>query len=125
MRTNESRENYLETILILTRRHENVRSIDIANELGYSKPSISRAMKILRKHGYIIIDENGYISLTEIGLNKAKQILEKHLTIKKFLMQLGVDEKTAEIDACRIEHIISPITFERIKIKVENESSNK
>ncbi|HHU55181.1 MAG TPA: metal-dependent transcriptional regulator [Acholeplasmataceae bacterium] len=121
-RTTESREDYLETIFILGKRHKNVRSIDIARELGYSKPSISRAMGILKKSGFINIDKNGYITLTELGLKRAQEIFERHSTITNFLIHLGVDEEIAEIDACRIEHIISEETFEKIKAKVENEN---
>jgi|SRR5690554_1250637 len=114
-KTYESREDYLETIFILKQKHQNVRSIDIVNELGYSKPSISRAMGILRKAKYITIDNNGYIDFTDQGLKKAKAIYEKHMIVKKFLLSLGVSEDTAETDACRIEHIISDETFSQIK----------
>jgi len=118
-KTNESREDYLETILILTQKHQYVRSIDIANELGYSKPSISRAMGILKSQGLIKINHQGYITLTELGQVKAEEIFERHLIIKKFLLSLGIDEETSELDACRIEHIISNETFSKIKAQVE------
>lgn len=112
----ESGEMYLETILILKERITNVRSIDIANELGFSKPSVSRAVGILKANNYIIVDEMGYITLTENGLNVANKMFERHNIISKALMMLGVNEKTAIQDACRIEHIISEESFEKIKL---------
>ncbi|MBC8586487.1 metal-dependent transcriptional regulator [Youxingia wuxianensis] len=116
----ESGENYLETILMLQNKNGFVRSIDIANELEYTKPSISRAMGILRKNGYITMDDGGQILLTELGRKKAEEIYERHLLITKFLMEtLGIERQLADKDACRIEHVISQETFERIKAKVE------
>lgn len=107
-----SGENYLETILILSQKNGIVRSIDIANELEFTKPSISRAMKILRQEGYINMDEDGLITLTSKGEKKANEIYERHKVIREFLIKfLGVDEETAEQDACRIEHVISKETF--------------
>ena len=111
----ESGEMYLETILILTKRGGPVRSLDVANEMGYSKPSISRAMGILKNDGYIEIDESGYITLTTEGKKIAKTIYERHIVISELLISLGVDKKTAEEDACRIEHVISPKTFRALK----------
>jgi len=111
----ESGEMYLETILILTKRGGPVRSLDVANEMGYSKPSISRAMGILKNDGYIEIDESGYITLTTEGKKIAKTIYERHVVISELLISLGVDKKTAEEDACRIEHVISPKTFRALK----------
>lgn len=112
----ESGENYLETIYLLKKKNGLVRSIDIANELGYTKPSISRAMGILKKSGYITVEQNGNINLTELGLSKANEIYERHRLISKFLViTLGVDEKTASDDACRIEHVISQECFDKIK----------
>lgn len=111
----ESGEMYLETILVLTKRGGPVRSLDVANEMGYSKPSISRAMGILKNDGYIEIDESGYITLTAEGKKIAKTIYERHVVISELLISLGVDKKTAEEDACRIEHVISPKTFRALK----------
>ena len=111
----ESGEMYLETILVLTKRGGPVRSLDVANEMGYSKPSISRAMGILKNDGYIEIDESGYITLTTEGKKIAKTIYERHVVISELLISLGVDKKTAEEDACRIEHVISPKTFRALK----------
>ncbi len=114
----ESGENYLETILILETRNKEVRSIDIARELGFAKPSISRAVGILKENGYIDIDAKGYISLTESGRVLANKIYERHKTLTRYFIKIGVDRETAEKDACRIEHIISDITFEKIKLQL-------
>ena len=115
MKIHESAENYLETILILSRRQPHVRSIDIAVELNFSKPSVSVAMKNLRKNGYILVDKDGYIALTEAGLKIAETIYERHTLISDWLITLGVDPKTAVEDACRIEHVISAESFAAIK----------
>ncbi len=115
MKIQESAENYLETILVLSQRKEFVRSIDIANELSFSKPSISVFMKNLKANGYIKMDSNGHITLTESGLKIAKRVYEKHMFIKEFLLSLGVDEIIASEDACRIEHVISDDTFDALK----------
>lgn len=116
MKIQESGENYLETILRLRNRQGNVRSIDLAVELNYSKPSISRAVGLLKKAGYLTVDESGYIELTAAGLEKANSVYEKHKIIKSFLVKvLGVNEETAENDACRIEHIVSDESFGAIK----------
>jgi len=115
MQIHESAENYLETILILKYRTGNVRSIDIANELGYSKPSISRAVKLLRENNYIVVDSDGYISLTEAGAAIAEKMYDRHTVLSQYLMGLGVDKDTALEDACRIEHVISQESFERIR----------
>ena len=115
----ESGENYLETILILSRQISPVRSIDVANELGYKKPSISRAMSILRRNGYLEMDRHGALTLTGAGLEKAQAIYERHQLIARFLSDaLGVDQAVAERDACRIEHVISQETFDRIRDRV-------
>jgi DtxR family Mn-dependent transcriptional regulator len=120
MKIHESGENYLETILILKKKNGSVRSIDIANELEYSKASISRAMGILRKAGYITMEVGGEINLTEKGNARAHQIYERHKTLTAYLVEaLGVDEPTATEDACRIEHIISQKSFDKIKDWVE------
>lgn len=115
MKIQESAENYLETILILKNKNGAVRSIDIANELGFSKPSVSVAMKNLRENGYIEVDSSGYITLLDYGRQIAEKIYERHTTLSKWLVSLGVDAKTAAEDACRIEHIISSESFEAIK----------
>lgn len=111
----ESAENYLETILMLKKRKGYVRSIDVANELNFSKPSVSVAMKHFREDGYITIDADGGISLTDKGLKIAQQIFERHQIIARALIALGVDEKTAYEDSCKIEHDISNESFEKIK----------
>lgn len=117
----ESGENYLETILVLQKRNGSVRSIDIATELDFSKPSVSRAMGILKKSGYIIMEPDGQIVLTESGLKESSAVLDRHNTLTRFLAEkLHVDPEIAEKDACRIEHIISPETFAGIK-KIVNE----
>lgn len=115
MKIQESAENYLETILILKNKNGAVRSIDIANELGFSKPSVSVAMKNLRENGYIEVDSSGYITLLDSGRQIGEKIYERHTTLSKWLVSLGVDAKTAAEDACRIEHIISSESFEAIK----------
>lgn len=113
----ESRENYLETIYMLSKDNPNLRSIDIVNELGFSKPSVSIAMKNLKEHGYINIDD-GKISLTDKGLEVAIHVYEKHKILTKLFVSFGVDRKIAEEDACKIEHIISEETFLKIKEKL-------
>lgn len=115
----ESAENYLETILMLKKEKGYVRSIDIANELGVTKPSVSVAMKAFREEGYITVDETGGISLTEKGTEIANKVYEKHEIIAKALMAIGVNEKTAYEDSCKIEHDISNETFEKLKIFLE------
>lgn len=116
----ESGENYLETILLLKNRNGRVRSIDIATELDYSKPSISRAVGILKESGYITVDQGGFIELTDLGQAKASSIYERHRIIRHFLAETtGVDPKTADDDACRIEHVISEAGFAKIKEYVE------
>lgn len=116
MRIQESGENYLETILLLKKRLGTVRSIDIANELGFSKPSISRAVGILKENGYITVERGGNIELTDKGLETASSVFERHQTLTRFLSEkLGVSPENAEEDACRIEHIISEETFSAIK----------
>lgn len=125
MAIHESAENYLETILMLSQCKLEVRSIDIATELNFSKPSVSVAMKNLRKSGHIKVDENGFITLTESGYAIASTIYERHTLISKALMILGVDEKTAVSDACRIEHVISPESFQAIKEHLQRKENMK
>ena len=115
MQIKESAENYLETILVLQREKGYARSIDIANELQFSKPSVSVAMKHFREDGYIAVDKDGGITLTEKGMKIAERVYERHQIIAKVLMHLGVDEQTAFEDSCKIEHDISDITFEKLK----------
>ena len=121
MKIQESAENYLETILILKQRNGAVRSIDIANELDFSKPSVSVAMKNLRENGYIHMDADGDITLTEKGREIAEMIYERHTLISSWLVTLGVEKKTAIEDACRIEHVISAESFEAIKSHVQTQ----
>ena len=112
---NESAENYLETILILSQKLPVVRSVDIATELNFKKSSVSVAMKKLRENGHIVVSPEGYISLTSSGKQIADQIYERHTLLSSWLERLGVDSKVAAEDACRIEHVISSERFEAIK----------
>lgn len=118
MRILESAENYLETIYVLQKTKEQVRSIDIATELAYSKPSISVAMKNLRENGYIEVDKNGAIHLLEKGQEIAERMYERHMLLTSWLTALGVSKETAGQDACRIEHVISTESFDAIKAHV-------
>ncbi len=115
MKIQESAENYLETILILKQRQGQVRSIDIVNELNFSKPSVSIAMKKLRESGLIQMAPDGTITLLPEGMRIASTIYERHILLSRYLIRLGVDPKTAAEDACRIEHVISEESFEKIK----------
>lgn len=120
----ESGENYLETILILSRKGISVRSVDIANELSFSKPSVSRAVGILKNNGFIDVDKNGYITLTQAGNEIAERIYERHLVLTKWLVDIGVDEKTAAEDACKLEHDISALSFEKLKAHLKEKHGN-
>ena len=111
----ESGEMYLETILILKNKQDTVRAIDIAEGMGFSKPSVSRALSILKEENYISVDEKGFIKLTRKGSMVAKKIYERHVVLSDMLIALGVDKKTALEDACRIEHVISDQSFAAIK----------
>lgn len=115
MKINESAENYLETILILSKSHPTVRSVDVSEELGYKKSSVSVAMKNLREKKYITVTKEGFISLTESGKEIAEMIYERHRLLSSWLVKLGVDKKIASQDACRIEHVISAESFDAIK----------
>jgi Mn-dependent DtxR family transcriptional regulator len=115
MAVNESAENYLETILILSKKKPVVRSVDIAEELGFKKSSVSVAMKHLREKNHITVTKEGYIYLTESGLEIAEMIYERHEYISNWLIELGVDPEIASADACRIEHVISKESFRAIK----------
>lgn len=119
MKLYESAEDYLESILMLRISKGYVRSIDVATDRGFSKPSVSRAMKNLRTDGYIEMDEKGYISLTEKGEAVAQSVYERHKLFSSMLIKLGVDEETALKDACRMEHALSPESFSKIKAYVE------
>ncbi len=121
MKLQESGEMYLETILVLSERMPHVRSIDVCEEMGYSKPSVSRAMSILRNNGYVIMDDNGYLHLTETGMEVATKIYDRHNTLSAFLTSIGVEETTAADDACRIEHVISDDTMAAIKAYMAKE----
>lgn len=114
MNIHESAEDYLEAILVLTEEKGMVRSIDIVNHLGYSKPSISVAMKRLRENGYIFMDESGYITLSDSGMEIATRIYTRHKVLTKILMHLGVSEEVAKQDACKIEHDLSNEAFDAI-----------
>lgn len=111
----ESQENYIETIHILSQKKPVVRAVDISNELGFKKPSVSIAMKSLKEQALITVTPEGYIYLTDTGLEIAKKIYERHLVLTDILIKLGVSESVAEEDACRIEHVISEDTFKAIK----------
>ena len=118
----ESAENYLETILVLKERNGNVRSVDIAAEMGFSKPSVSVAMKNLREQDCITMGEDGLISLTDKGQKIAESVYERHTLFTQWLVSLGVDPAIAAQDACRIEHVVSEETFERIREYVKREA---
>ena len=115
MTVRESGEMYLEAILVLAKKSGYVRSIDVSEYLGYSKPSVSRAMGILREGGYILMEKDGAITQTDSGKKLAETIYERHTVLSELLIRLGVDEKTATDDACRIEHVISDESFQAIK----------
>ena len=115
MKIHESAENYLETILMLGKNGASVHSIDIANELKYTKPSVSVAMKNLRENGYILVDDEGHITLTKKGTEIAQSMYERHTLISNWLVQLGVDRETAVNDACKIEHSMSEQSFRAVK----------
>ena len=115
----ESGEMYLESIYVLTKSRERVRSIDVCEHMGYSKPSVSRAVSNLKKAGYITVNDDGHISLTEMGMLHAKKIFERHTLLTELLIRLGVSPEVAAADACRIEHHISDESFEALKRHAE------
>ena len=115
MNLHESGQMYLECIYVLTEKSTHVRSVDVCEYMGYSKPSVSRAVGLLKNGGFISVDEDGYLTLTEAGREVAEQMYERHRILSGLLMKLGVDEKTATEDACKVEHVISDKSFEAIK----------
>lgn len=115
MNLQESGEMYLETILILSKKQPTVRAIDVGEYMGYSKPSVSRALGLLKEGGYVVADKDGFLSLTELGLETATKILSRHKIITEYLVKLGVSPETASTDACKIEHVISDESLEAIK----------
>ena len=120
MHLQESGEMYLETILILSEKNPNVRSIDVCDYMGFSKPSVSRAIGLLRNGGYVNVDADGYLSLTELGAEVAHKMYDRHKILTDFLISLGVSDDVATADACRIEHHISDESFAAIKKRLEN-----
>ena len=120
MQSNESQEMYLETILVLGKEKEHVRSVDVANDLGFKKSSVSVGMKHLREKKYIEVDEKGYITLTPAGKEIAEMIYERHQFLSEYLIKIGVPEDIAIDDACKIEHVISQESFEALKKRVNN-----
>jgi Mn-dependent DtxR family transcriptional regulator len=124
MSLQESGEMYLETILILSHKQGSVRSIDVGGYMGYSKPSVSRAVHLLEQGGYIIMDKDGYISLTNSGREIAEKIYERHTILTEMLTRLGVDGEVASADACKIEHVISDQTFQAIKNHANRKSNS-
>ncbi len=115
MHLHESGEMYIETIYVLTRKSPNVRAIDVGEHMGFSKPSVSRALGILRQGGYVTVSSEGFLSLTEAGIDIAEKIYARHELLKNFLVSIGVDEETAAEDACKMEHAISDASFEAMK----------
>ena len=120
MHIQESGEMYLETILVLSKEHPSVRAIDVGEHMGYSKPSVSRAMGLLKSGGFIEVAHDGAITLTAEGYDVAQKIYERHTLLTAFLVSIGVDEKTAAEDACKIEHDISDVSFEAVKNHVNS-----
>ena len=115
----ESGEMYIESIYILCKSRPSVRSVDVAEYMNYSKPSVCRAVGILKKDGYILVDKDGYITLTDSGISTAEKIFQRHTVLTNLLLKLGVDKDTASEDACRIEHVISDESFNAIKKYIE------
>ena len=120
MHLQESGEMYLETILILSQQNTHVRSIDISDYMGFSKPSVSRAIGLLKNGGYVEVDSDGYLTLTEHGLEVARKVYDRHKVLTEFLVSLGVSEETASNDACKIEHDISDESLEAIRKSIQN-----
>ncbi len=125
MALQESGEMYLETIYVLSQDHPNVRAVDIGEELGYSRPSVSRAMHVLKDEGLVKTDDYGFVVLTEAGKVLAKRIYERHTVLTQALLSLGVDEKIASEDACRLEHYISDESFDAVKAHMAKKKTRK
>lgn len=121
MKIQESAENYLEAILQLQEEHGSVRSIDVVQHLGFSKPSVSRAMSLLRENGYVLMDKDGLLTLTDAGREIAERIYERHKLLTRWLISLGVEPDRAAADACRMEHAVSNETFEKMKAHILGE----
>ena len=119
MHLHESGEMYIETIYVLSRRNAAVRAIDVGEEMGFSKPSVSRALGLLKEGGYVTVSREGHIKLTEAGIEVAEKIYARHELLSRFLMSIGVDEETAAEDACKMEHAISDVSFEAMKRYLE------
>lgn len=115
MHLQESGEMYLETIYVLSQVNPSVRSIDVAEHMGYSKPSVSRAVSLLKQGGYVTTDKDGFLTLTDEGIQAAKSVFERHTVLTRFLTSLGVSAQVAAEDACKIEHVISQESFEALK----------
>lgn len=115
----ESGEMYLESVYVLSQKMGNVRSLDVAEYMGFSKPSVSRAVGLLKEGGYLVSDSNGYLVLTTLGEERARKIYERHTILSEVLVAIGVDPKIAAEDACRVEHVISDETFDAVKRHVE------
>ena len=120
MNLQESGQMYLETIYVLTRKSSSVRSIDVGEHMGFSKPSVSRAVGLLKEGGYITVDKDGFLHLTDVGEELAEKIYERHTILTKFLVSIGVDQETASEDACKMEHCISDVTLNAIKNHIES-----
>lgn len=119
MNLQESGEMYLESVYVLSQKMGNVRSLDVAEYMGFSKPSVSRAVGLLKEGGYLVSDSNGYLVLTTLGEERARKIYERHTILSEVLVAIGVDPKIAAEDACRVEHVISDETFDAVKRHVE------
>ena len=122
MSIQDSGEMYIETIYVLTKQSDKVRSIDVCERMGYSKPSVSRAIGILKRNGYIEVDPSGYITLTETGTSVAERIYERHTILTEFLVSLGVPHDVAVLDACKMEHILSDEAFDAIKKSISEKA---
>lgn len=120
MNLHESGEMYLETIYVLSKEHSSIRAIDVGEYMGYSKPSVSRAISILKNGGFVRTDDHGFLHLTPSGLEVAEKIYKRHLLLDAFLLSIGLDEETAKADACKIEHVISDETYQAIKKHLDN-----
>ncbi len=125
MALQESGEMYLETILVLSRKNSFVRSVDISEHMGYSRPSVSRAVSLLKAGGFITVEDDGHILLTDTGLSVAEKILSRHSLLTDFLVHIGVSRETAAADACRMEHVVSDETFDAIQKYLLNHSKHQ